>query len=233
MLDNGMVLLSSDECKYLSSADPLLCRAMHLVGDFSYHRHPNNESFFFSTIIGQMMSNTVADVIEKRISDLCGGEMTADAILSLGIDRIRSAGVSMQKAEYMTLFAQKVKSEPCFLNSLESKDNSAVINELTSLRGIGNWTAKMYLLFVLNRNDILPYEDGAFLQSYRWLYQTDEMKPAVIKDRCKNWHPYESLAARFMYRLLDYGYTKYPSMEAAERAKADNATITTNATIAP
>lgn len=218
MNDGGVILIDSQECKCLATADPLLGRAMRLVGDFKYSDHPNTEDFFFSTIIGQMMSNTVADVIEGRVSAMCGGRMTADAILSIGMERIRSAGVSMQKAEYMTLFARKIKSEPDFLDNLKNKSNNEVLKELTALRGIGNWTAKMYLLFVLGRNDILPYEDGAFLQAYRWLYQTNDVKPSSIKQRCQPWVPYESVAARFMYRLLDYGYTKYPSIDDAEIA---------------
>ena len=216
MNEGGKMHIDSPECRQLALADPLLGKAMRLVGDFEYSAHPNTEDFFFSTIIGQMMSNAVADVIEGRISAMCGGKMTADAILSLGTEQLRSAGVSMQKAEYMTLFAQKVKAEPQFLNCLAAKNNDEVLKDLTALRGIGNWTAKMYLLFVLDRPDILPYEDGAFLQAYRWLYQTQDTKPASIKERCKVWKPYESTASRFMYRLLDYGYTKYPSIEDAE-----------------
>lgn len=220
--------IDSPECRYLALADPLLGRAMRLVGDFEYSAHSNTEDFFFSTIIGQMMSNTVADVIEGRVSAMCGGKMTADAILSLGMECIRSAGVSMQKAEYMTLFAQKIKSEPEFLDNLKSKSNNEVLKELTALRGIGNWTAKMYLLFVLGRNDILPYEDGAFLQAYRWLYQANDVKPSSIKQRCKSWVPYESVASRFMYRLLDYGYTKHPSIDDAETAVRAKRTFKTD-----
>lgn len=223
MNDGRIMHIDSPECRYLALADPLLGRAMRLVGDFEYRAHPNTEDFFFSTIIGQMMSNTVADVIEGRVSAMCGGKMTADAILSLGMECIRSAGVSMQKAEYMTLFAQKIKSEPEFLDNLKSKSNNEVLKELTALRGIGNWTAKMYLLFVLGRNDILPYEDGAFLQAYRWLYHTNDVKPSSIKQRCQSWIPHESIAARFMYRLLDYGYTKYRSIDDAENALVANA----------
>ncbi len=213
----GIMRIDSPECIYLASADPLLGKAMRLIGDFEYGAHSNTEDFFFSTIIGQMMSNNVADVIEQRISDMCDGNMSADAILNLGVEKIRSAGISMQKAEYMTLFAEKVKAEPEYLKAMTVKSNEDVLKELTALRGIGNWTAKMYLLFVLNRSDILPYEDGAFLQAYRWLYQTQDTKPASIKERCKVWKPYESVASRFMYRLLDYGYTKYPSIDDAEQ----------------
>lgn len=217
MNDGGAMHIKSPECRYLALADPVLGRAIRLVGDFEYSAHPNTEEFFFSTIIGQMMSNTVADIIESRVSEMCDGQMTADAIVGLGIDRIHSAGISMQKAEYMTLFAKKIKTEPQFLNELARKSNSEVVEELTSLIGIGKWTAKMYLLFVLNRTDILPYEDGAFLQSYRWLYQTQDTRPVSIKERCKVWKPYESIAARFMYRLLDYGYTKYASIDEVEQ----------------
>ena len=143
MYGGKVMYIDSPECKHLAVADPLLGRAMRLVGDFEYSEHPNTEDFFFSTIIGQMMSNSVADVIESRVSTMCGGKMTADAILSLGAQRIRSAGVSMQKAEYMTLFAQKIMSEPNFLGGLKNKSNNEVLKELTALRGIGNWTAKM------------------------------------------------------------------------------------------
>lgn len=66
----------------------------------------------------------------------------------------------------------------------------------------------MYLIFVLDRQDILPYEDGAFLQSYRWLYKTIDCSPASIKSKCKKWSPYSSIAARYLYHALDLGLTK-------------------------
>lgn len=83
-----------------------------------------------------------------------------------------------------------------------------IIKRLTSLKGIGPWTAKMYLIFILDRQDVLPYEDGAFLQAYRWLYKTDDVSVDSVEKRCKKWKPYSSVAARFMYRALDYGFAK-------------------------
>ena len=64
------------------------------------------------------------------------------------------------------------------------------------------------MLFRSNRLDVLPYEDGAFLQVYKWLYETDDIKPITIKQKCASWSPYASLAARYMYRALDNGLTK-------------------------
>ena len=91
--------------------------------------------------------------------------------------------------------------------SIEMSDTE-VIHEMTKIRGIGTWTAKMYLMFVLNRPDILPVEDGAFLQGYRWAYKTDDYKPASIAKKCKKRKPYSSIAARYLYRALDMGLTK-------------------------
>lgn len=66
----------------------------------------------------------------------------------------------------------------------------------------------MYLFFVLDRQNVLPYEDGAFRQGYRWLYNTDKIKPTGIIERCKCWSPYSSIAARYLYRVVDAGYIK-------------------------
>ena len=83
-----------------------------------------------------------------------------------------------------------------------------MIRILTSVHGIGTWTAKMYLMFVLNRQDVLPFEDVAFLQGYGWAYKTDDFSPAAVQKKCKKWKPYSSIAARYMYKALDRGLTK-------------------------
>lgn len=94
------------------------------------------------------------------------------------------------------------------LSELQNLSDDEVIKKLTSLRGIGLWTAKMYLIFVLNRQNVLPVEDVAFLQSYKWMYKTDDIsKDSVIK-KCEKWSPYSSIAARYLYRALDTDLTK-------------------------
>jgi DNA-3-methyladenine glycosylase II len=104
--------------------------------------------------------------------------------------------------------ANLVCGKPDFFDSFSALSDTEIIRQLTSLRGIGTWSAKMYLIFVLNRLDVLPYEDGAFLQVYKWLYATEDVKPAAIIERCEPWKPYSSLAARYLYRALDAGMVK-------------------------
>lgn len=91
---------------------------------------------------------------------------------------------------------------------MQNFDDLEVIKRLTSIKGIGTWTAKMYLIFVLNRQDILPYEDGAFMQVFRWLYKTENCSKQDVIKKSQKWKPYSSIAARFMYRALDMELTK-------------------------
>ena len=81
-------------------------------------------------------------------------------------------------------------------------ENNTWKRRLTKLRGIGEWVAHMYLIFVLDRQDILPTTDVAFIQVYEWLYKTS------VEKKLKKWKPYSSIAARYFYRALDEGYTK-------------------------
>ena len=91
------------------------------------------------------------------------------------------------------------------MSSLPDKE---IIKTLTQIRGIGNWTAKMYLMFVLDRQDVLPVEDGAFLQVYRWMYKTEDCSEKAVNKKCHKSKPYATIASRFCYEALDAEMTK-------------------------
>ena len=87
------------------------------------------------------------------------------------------------------------------------------MKQLMSIKGVGIWTSKMYLMFFLKREDILPVEDVAFLQAFKWLYGYKNPSSLTVERRCKKWKPYSSIAARYMYIALDSGLTKIPVSE--------------------
>lgn len=118
--------------------------------------------------------------------------------------QLRSIGLSNSKATYIHNFTEANID----FNELKKLPDDEIRKELTKIRGIGNWTAKMFLIFDLDKQDVLPFEDGAFLQSYAWLYKTQDLSPTAVKAKCKKWSPYSSIAARYMYRALDMGLTK-------------------------
>ena len=155
-----------------------------------------------------MLSAKVGNIIYGRLSDLCDGHISIETISSLSDEEIKSIGTANSKVKFIRSITEVVLKDPSFFDNLKDLPDEEVYRRLTSIKGIGPWTAKMYLLFVLNRNDILTYEDVAFLQGFSWAYNTKDLSPAAVKKRCKKWKPYSSIAARYMYRALDTGLTK-------------------------
>jgi len=197
--------LESAEVRHLSQADKRLDDVIQSIGEITYNVHTDGFSFVIETIIGQMLSVKAADAIKVRLYDVCDGEFSLATINRLTKSIIKSTGLSTNKTEYIKTFASVIKKDQNFLDRLRELDDISVIQNLTSIRGIGSWTAKMYLIFVLNRQDVLPFEDGAFLQAYKWLYSTDNTEKTAVIETCKPWCPYSSLAARYLYVALDSG----------------------------
>lgn len=198
----------SPAVKHLCKNDKCLKKVISMVGEIKYELHEEGYSFLVRVIIEQMLSIKAASKIYNRLIELCGGEITKEKISSLSTEQIRKTGTSISKATYIKDITTSIISHQFSLEKLAHKPDEEVLIELTSLKGVGMWTAKMYLIFVLNRQDILPFEDVAFLNSYRWMYKTDLCKSIEVIEKCKNWKPYSSIAARYLYRALDLGLTK-------------------------
>lgn len=197
----------SASVRYLADRDKVLKLAFDLIGSISYRLYPDSYSFLVETIIGQMLSNKVAEVLCARVRNACSGGITPETISTLSVEELRSFGLSYSKAKYIHGLTYAVQNGSLDLPALSNMSDGEAIKAITTIHGLGNWSAKMYLIFVLGREDVLPYEDGAFLQAYSWLYKTDKLKKADLEQSCKIWKPYSSIGARYLYRLLDEGYT--------------------------
>ena len=202
--------MNSPEIIRLCAADPRLSAVIKALGPLRYEPVCDPFSFVIQTIVGQMLSARVADVIAARLDGLCGGTVTPGSIVTLSAEALTGAGLSRAKAATVRMLAEMVIQAPHFFDRLETLTDDAVQKELTSLRGIGSWTAKMYLLFVLQRPDVLPFEDGALQQAFRWLYNTADAGRAAIESQAHAWRPYASLASRYLYRALDGGLLSQP-----------------------
>ena len=194
--------------QYLCRRDKRLAKLIDMVGDIECREQPDCFARLVHSIINQMLSNKAAHVIGGRVTDLCGGSITPENLLNLDREQLRKAGLSYMKADNILGIAKAATDGNLDFSSLLDMTDEEVIKKLTRMRGIGIWSAKMFLIFTLNRLDILPYEDVAFLQTYAWLYKTKNLKPADIIKRCKKWRPYSSIASRYFYYALDMGFTK-------------------------
>ena len=194
--------------QYLCRKDKRLSKLIDRVGAIEYREQPDCFARLVYSVINQMLSNKAAYVIGGRVSELCGGSVNPENLLKLDREQLRRAGLSYTKADNILCIAKAAADGSLNFSRFHNMTDEEVIKELTRLRGIGTWSAKMYLIFTLNRMDILPFEDVAFLQTYVWLYKTDNLQPAAIIKKCEKWRPYRSIAARYFYYALDTGLTK-------------------------
>ncbi len=208
-MDRKIHFYTSDKSvQHLIKRDKRLAMVIGRIGDIEANIDDDPYAFLVGEIIGQMLSNKVADVIYGRLEGLCGGSISVESMSGISVADLRGIGLSNAKSNYVLTITDAVRSGSIRFEELETLSDDEVMKKLMSYKGIGSWTAKMYLLFVLKREDIVPYEDGAFLQSFKWLYGTKDVKKDDVLKKAKKWHPYSSIAARYLYRALDSGLIK-------------------------
>ena len=201
--------INSPPVQYLCEKDKRLAKVISMVGPISYQVHNDNPyAFLIHEIIEQMLSVKAGSAIYNRLELLCDGDISPEKIHDLPFDAIKSIGTASSKVKCIKEMTEAVISRKLIFDELAIMPDNEVKNQLLSIYGIGQWTAKMYLIFVLDRPDILPIEDVAFLQAYKWAYKTDCSSKEELIKRCRKWKPYSSYAARFLYRALDSGLTK-------------------------
>lgn len=199
---------SSPSIQHLCKRDKRLAKIIGMIGDISYKPYDEPFKFLVHEIIEQMLSVKAGKKIYSRLEEMCNGAITPETINNFSANEIQAIGTSSAKAQYIKDLANSVVHKDLVFEILNSLPDKEIIKELTKLREIGEWTAHMYLIFVLDRQDILLTTDVAFLQVYEWLYKTDDRSKTLVKKKCKKWKPYSSIAVRYFYHALDEGYTK-------------------------
>jgi len=200
--------MNTPSVQYLCRKDKRLAKVISMVDTITYAPYTDGYPFLVHEIIEQMLSIKAGQKIYARLEELCDGDISPSKIAMLSDEEIGSIGTSKPKASYIRNLTSAIIDGHLNLDDLARKSDAEVMTTLTKIRGIGNWTAKMYLIFVLNRPDVLPFENDAFLQVYRWMYKTDDTSRKSVEQKCRKWKPYASIASRFLYRVLDTGLAK-------------------------
>jgi len=200
----------SPAIKYLSAKDKHLAKVIQMLGPLEYQTIDDDYAFLVSEIIEQMLSKKVAAVLNNRLRADCQGTISVESIENLSDEKIQAVGLSHSKVTYIRNLTAAIENNSVNFEKYHIMTDNEVMKSLTTIKGIGTWSAKMYLIFALDRQDILPFEDVAFLQGYGWVYKTKDYRAHLVQKKCQKWHPYASIAARYMYRALDTGLTKEP-----------------------
>jgi DNA-3-methyladenine glycosylase II len=190
---------------HLKKADPVLCSLIDRVGAYRMvYREPTFETLVRS-IVYQQLSGRVASVIFGRLAGLMpDGKMTPEGILKLTPAKMRKAGLSKQKTAYIRDLARKTNRGAVRFEALPDLADHEVIEHLTQVKGIGVWTAHMFLIFALQRLDVLPTGDLGVRMAIRKAYGMDDLPhPKQIEELALTWRPYCSVASWYLWRSLD------------------------------
>jgi DNA-3-methyladenine glycosylase II len=190
--------------QHLRSSDPILSEIIDRVGAYSIQfRDPSFETLVKS-IVYQQLSGRVASVIFDRVLKAAGGNLTPAGILKLRPSRMRSLGLSLQKTAYIRDLARQARDGSVIFETLPTLDDAEVIEHLTQVKGIGVWTAHMFLMFALRRPDILPTGDLGIRNAVKKAYGFEELPGhAEIEQLAARWRPYCTVASWYLWRSLE------------------------------
>jgi DNA-3-methyladenine glycosylase II len=152
------------------------------------------------SIINQQLSTASAAAVKERVFEVLDQEVNPATVLEAEADALRDAGLSRTKVEYVRNAAQAFREKDLTREGLSERSDEAVIDELTDIKGIGDWTARMYLIFVLERPDVLPLGDLAVRRGIERLYADGaDLSRSEMRDIAETWRPYRSWATRYIW----------------------------------
>jgi DNA-3-methyladenine glycosylase II len=192
--------------RVLARRDPVIRDLMRQHGECGLARAQRTDPFraLLHAIIAQQLSTKAAATIEGRFAALFDGRPTAVAIAATADDRLRAVGISPQKLGYIRDLCARTMDGSLALEALSELPDEEVIAALTSVKGIGRWTAEMFLMFRLHRPDVLPLGDLGIVKAVQRAYKLRLAPSPVRLTRLgENWRPYRSVACWYLWASLD------------------------------
>ena len=189
---------------HLKKSDPVLRAIIERVGPCRMEFGPAEFSSLAEAIVYQQLNGKAAVTIFQRFATLAGEPLTPEGILKLSDEQLRSVGLSKQKSAYLKDLATKTADGLLNFVRLPEMTDEGVIKHLTQVKGIGVWTAHMFLMFSLRRPNVLPTGDYGVQMAIRKHYKKRKLpKPKDMEKIAKAWEPYRSVACWYMWRSLD------------------------------
>ena len=189
---------------HLKKSDPVLRAIIERVGPCQMEFGAPEFRSLAEAIVYQQLNGKAAVTIFKRFAALAGEPLTPEGILKLSAEQLRSVGLSKQKSAYLKDLAAKTAAGLLDFTRLPELSDEEVIQHLTQVKGIGVWTAHMFLMFSLRRPNVLPTGDYGVQMAIRKHYKKRKLpKPKDVEKIAKAWEPYRSVACWYMWRSLD------------------------------
>ena len=189
---------------HLKKSDPVLRSIIERVGPCRMEFGPAEFSSLAEAIVYQQLNGKAAVTIFQRFAELAGEPITPEGILKLGDQQLRAVGLSKQKSAYLKDLAARTAAGLLDFSKLPDMSDEEVIQHLTQVKGVGVWTAHMFLIFSLRRPNVLPTGDYGVQMAVKKHYRKRKLpKPLEMEKIARAWEPYRSIACWYMWRSLD------------------------------
>jgi DNA-3-methyladenine glycosylase II len=190
--------------EHLKSVDPVMAAIIRSVGPYRLNlREPTFETLARSITFQQLHGRAAAKIFE-RVRKAAGRRFTASAFLKIPQEELRACGLSRQKIASLTDLAERVARREISFRRLSRLQDEEIIQKLSVVRGVGVWTVQMFLIFALERPDVMPVADFGIRNAIRKAYGLAEMpKPSEVSTLACKWKPYCSIASWYLWRSLE------------------------------
>lgn len=188
------------EISYLKNKDKKLAEVIEKVGLIERKTDPELFSALVHHIVGQQISTKAQATIWERMKKSLGA-VTPETILNASVDEIRSFGISLRKVEYIKDFAEKVHTGEFDIEAAEKMEDDELIKYLTTLKGVGVWTAEMILLFCLQRPNVFSFDDLAIQRGLRMVYHHRKIDRKLFEKYKRRFTPYCSVASLYLWAV--------------------------------
>ena len=183
--------------------DPELAVIIDSVGDYKLKKKNHHFSVLVESIISQQLASSVAEIIFKRFKQIYPKFPTASKILATRKSKLRRAGLSGMKIEYLKNLARHIEEGRLNIKTLSKMNDEDIIFHLTQVKGIGRWTAEMFLIFSLGRQDVFPVDDLGLRKGIQILFSLPEVpKPKEAEKLGEKWKPYRTIVTWYLWKSI-------------------------------
>lgn len=197
------ITVSAGAVTHLRAKDPIIAKVMDQTGPLPLIELGDPWWELVDAIASQQLSVKAAATIVGRVEGMFGHRPSPAELAETDPEKLRAAGLSWAKVRYIQDLAEKVISGELDLNTLAHLPDEEIITKLTAVKGIGRWTAEMFLIFHLGREDVLPVDDLGFQEAVKRAYKLDKRPgKAALAAIGEPWRPYRSIATRYLWKSL-------------------------------
>ncbi|EAE1300594.1 DNA-3-methyladenine glycosylase 2 family protein [Listeria monocytogenes] len=208
LTDTKKYSLSDTKIKYLVRTDQRLERLITYIGPIEYKLESDGFKCLVKYIIGQQISDKARETIWQKFC-LNLANITPRTLLSIDNQDLRTLGLSARKVDCIKTLAAEILSEQINFEQFSSLSNKEIVSCLTKIKGIGKWTAEMYLIFSLGRENVLSYGDGTIKRAIQWMYNLESLpSDGDLTEYFVSWEGQATIVALYFWKSVEVGLMK-------------------------